>query len=150
MRIPEIYADFHRLDDQNRIVLDSVGTRRAIAQLQLQLRPGMVVLLHTDDADESGQPDDLMAIGVVQFDNMEKRWVARVNWQRLFHRSQRSESIVLEPLCELLHERDEMILALQAMLDHAAPVDVDAVLANRSENTPMSEFIAELERESSL
>ncbi len=134
MRIPEIYADFQRLDDENRIVLDSVGTRRDLERLQLQLRPGMVAILHTDDADERGQSDDLMAIGVVQFDNAEKRWVVSVNWQRLFHRSQRSES-------------DEENLALQTMLDHAAPVDVDAILANRSDNTPMGEFIAELERE---
>jgi hypothetical protein len=58
------------------------------------------------------------------------------NWKRLCER-----------LRDELRERDEMILALQAMLDHAAPVDVDAILANRSDNTPMGEFIAELERE---
>jgi hypothetical protein len=82
-----VYADFHDLDDENRIRLDCTGTREDLERLGLELSDGLELALYTDDADEHGNPDDLMADGIVHFDEGNQCWVAYVNWNALYHAS---------------------------------------------------------------
>jgi hypothetical protein len=84
---PRVYADFQNLDHENRLRLVCAGTRRDLERQQIQLSEGKTLTLYTDDADDAGQPDELLADGVVQYNEQEKCWVAAIDWQAIRHRS---------------------------------------------------------------
>jgi hypothetical protein len=88
MVLPKVYADFHNLDDNNRIRLTCAGTLRDLERLSLRLHEGLVVRVYTDDADDDGNPDELFAHGVVQFNNEEQCWVAAIDWRAVCHASE--------------------------------------------------------------
>ena len=84
---PKVYADFHDLDDENRLRLTCTGTREDLARLGIQLRAGLELTFYTDDANDNGDSDDLMVDGVVQFDQKNQCWAASVDWNALRHSS---------------------------------------------------------------
>jgi hypothetical protein len=88
MTIPRVYADFQNLDDENRLRLTCAGTRRDLERQGIELREGMNLTLYTDDANDNGQPDELLAEGIVEYNEAEKCWVARIDWQALRHASE--------------------------------------------------------------
>jgi len=71
MANPRFYVDFQNLDDENRLRLTCAGTRRDLEQQGIELRQGMKLLLYTDDANDDGQPDELLVDGVVQYNDTE-------------------------------------------------------------------------------
>ncbi len=91
---PRIYADFHNLDDANRIRLTSAGTREDLARQNIQLCEGLALTLFMDDADDDGRPNDLLADATIHFNSQEACWVAAVDWSALRHAS--GEKIVTE------------------------------------------------------
>jgi hypothetical protein len=66
-----IYAEFQRLDDHNRLKLTCAGTHRDLVQHGIELREGLVLTFYTDDADDQGRRDELLAEGVVHYDAAE-------------------------------------------------------------------------------
>ena len=89
MANPKVYADFQNLDDFNRLRLTCAGTRDDLERQHVTLHEGMVVTLYTDDADDQGRPDELLADGVVRYNADERCWVAEVDWSALRHASDR-------------------------------------------------------------
>lgn len=89
MKLPEIYADFNNLDDEGRIRLTTLGSVTDIARLGIQLRDGLELTLATDDADDAGNRDDLMADAVVRYNRKDKCWVAEIDWDEVKNRSER-------------------------------------------------------------
>jgi hypothetical protein len=87
MATPRVYADFQNLDDENRLRLTCAGTRRDLEQQGIKLREGLALTLYTDDANDEGQPDELLAEGVVHYDEAAKCWVAAIDWQAIRHAS---------------------------------------------------------------
>jgi hypothetical protein len=83
-----VYADFQNLDDENRLRLVCAGTRRDMERQRIELRAGMALTLYTDNANHAGQSDELLADGVVQYNEQEKCWVAAIDWQEIRHRSE--------------------------------------------------------------
>jgi hypothetical protein len=92
MSNPRVYADFQNLDDENRLRLTCAGTRRDLERQEVELREGMVLTFYTDDANDEGRPDELLAEGVVHFDNAEKCWVATIDWNAIRHASEEPAS----------------------------------------------------------
>jgi hypothetical protein len=92
MPVPKLYADFQNLDDNNRIRLTCAGTLADLSRQQIELAEGMAVTLYTDDADDAGQPDEMLADGVVRYHGEEKCWVAEVDWSALRHRSDETKA----------------------------------------------------------
>jgi hypothetical protein len=88
MATPRIYADFQNLDGENRLRLTCAGTHRDLERLGIKLREGMILPLYTDDANDQGQPDELLAEGIVHYNEAEKCWVAAIDWQALRHASE--------------------------------------------------------------
>ena len=88
MSTPRIYADFQKLDDHNRLKLTCAGTQRDLTQYGIVLREGLVLTFRTDDEDDAGRPDELLADGVVHRDEDEGCWVAEVDWSALRHASE--------------------------------------------------------------
>jgi hypothetical protein len=89
MASPRVYADFQNVDDENRLRLTCTGTRRDLERQGIELHEGMVLTLYTDDADDEGRPDELLAEGVVQYDKAGACWVAAIDWQAVRHASDR-------------------------------------------------------------
>jgi len=87
MTIPRVYADFQNLDDDNRVQLTCAGTLEDLERQGIELYDGLVLILRTDDADDVGQPDELWAKGVVQFNEAHQCWVASIDWTDLHHGS---------------------------------------------------------------
>jgi hypothetical protein len=87
MSHPHVYADFQNLDDENRLRLTCAGTRQDIERHGIELREGMRLTLYMDDVDDHGRPDELLADGVVHFNNQENCWVAAIDWNALRHAS---------------------------------------------------------------
>lgn len=80
-----IYADFHKVDDEGRLILSSVGTMEDLAKGGIELNEGLVLTFYSDDADDAGNPDDLIVQGVVQYDEASKQWVAVIDWNAIKH-----------------------------------------------------------------
>ena len=53
----------------------------------IELCEGMALTLYTDDANDEGQSDELLAEGVVHYDEAEQCWVAAIDWQAIRHAS---------------------------------------------------------------
>jgi len=87
MEHPRVYADFQNLDDENRLSLTCAGTRRDLERQALELSEGMALMLYSDDATDDGQADELLADGVVHFNQAENCWVAAIDWQAIRHAS---------------------------------------------------------------
>ncbi|MBW3541961.1 MAG: hypothetical protein KY476_16960 [Planctomycetes bacterium] len=47
-----------------------------------------------DDGDEEGRPDDLLADGVIEFDEASGCWVAAVDWDTVRHASDDNRAAV--------------------------------------------------------
>jgi len=67
----KIFADFQNADEQGRIRLITNGSIEDIKKQGIQLKPGMKALVYCED---------LSTIGVVEFSEEEKIWVAVINW----------------------------------------------------------------------
>jgi hypothetical protein len=89
---PFVYADFHNLDDDNRLVLDSAGTKADLQRLGLVWQDGLAVTFYMDDADENGSSDPILVDAVVRFDTGNQRWVADANWSSVRHASDEQTS----------------------------------------------------------
>jgi hypothetical protein len=74
-----VYVDFMKTDDEGRLLLTCIGTRRDLETQGVQLREGLVLCVYSDDLDEHGNRDDLVAKGVVRFDPANRRWVLEVD-----------------------------------------------------------------------
>jgi hypothetical protein len=85
--MPTVYADFHNLDDANRLRLTCAGTREDLERVGVQLRDGLALTFRMDDADDAGRPDDLLVEGVIRFSPEERIWVAAVDWSAVRHAS---------------------------------------------------------------
>jgi hypothetical protein len=92
MAAPRVYADFQNLDDENRLRLNCAGTLEDLKRHGIELREGLVLTLYSDDGDEQGNPDQLLAEGVVHYNDDEKCWVAAIDWRNVRHASDETPS----------------------------------------------------------
>ena len=100
MSQPKVYADFQNLDDANRLRLTCAGTKEDLARQGIDLREGLVLTFYMDDANDRGEPDELLSEGAVYYNEQEGSWVALVDWSAVRHASDDQESgppsVVLE------------------------------------------------------
>jgi hypothetical protein len=83
-----VYADFHNIDDANRLRLTCAGTLDDLTRQGLQLYEGLVLTCYSDDADDQGQPDELRVEGVVHYAPDSQCWVASIDWAAIRHASE--------------------------------------------------------------
>jgi len=85
---PRIYVDFLKTGGRaNQVVLDTAGTLSDLERHGIVLGEDLVLHLYNDDADESGQPDDLIVDGVAHFDEQSGQWVAIYDPTAFMHES---------------------------------------------------------------
>ena len=74
MSVARIYADFHNADEQGRLRLNCVGTIEDLARYRVELRDGEKLVLYSEE---------LEVDGVVQYSDVERLWVAAIDWQQI-------------------------------------------------------------------
>ena len=84
-----VYADFQNADVQGRVRLNCAGTMQDLTRQHTSLHKGLVVTLYADDADGQGRPDELEVLGVVEYSDEERCWVAVIDWNALHHVSEK-------------------------------------------------------------
>jgi len=72
MTLKKIFADFNNADNKGRVRLNNHGTLDDISKNNVVLKNGLEILLSDDDS--------LETIGIVEFSEEEKIWVARIDW----------------------------------------------------------------------
>jgi hypothetical protein len=87
MRKAKVYVDSHNADSQGRIRLNCAGTVEDLSERQIELHEGLVLTLYSDDLDEKGELDELLADGVVSFSEEDHCWVAAIDWTAIHHAS---------------------------------------------------------------
>lgn len=83
-----IWVDFMKADRVGRIWLTTIGTRRDLERLRIELREGLPLKLWTDDLDEAGKEDNLIVDGVAHFYEEVGVWVALIDWDHVRHESE--------------------------------------------------------------
>lgn len=74
MNRPRIFADFHNADTEGRLRLNCIGTIEDLSRQQTELHNGQLLTLYSED---------LEVDGVVQYSEVEKIWVAMIDWDRI-------------------------------------------------------------------
>jgi hypothetical protein len=97
MSKPKVYADFHNLDDSNRLRLTCAGTIADLARQGIELQEGMALTFYMDDADDQGQADELRTDGIIHYDKCDGYWFASVDWSAVHHCSDEGNSMSAVP-----------------------------------------------------
>ena len=87
MSKPRVYVDFLKTDDDGRLLLTCRGTLHDLAAQEVHLRDGLTLYVYSDDLDDHGNEDNLIAEGIVRFDAANDRWVLEVDEARIRHES---------------------------------------------------------------
>jgi hypothetical protein len=66
MTRPKLYVDFNELIDENLVALSASDTKLAVTGESILLRDGLAIEVYSDDLNDDGQPDNLVASGVVE------------------------------------------------------------------------------------
>ncbi len=74
MSTVRIYADFHNADREGRLRLNCVGTIEDLSRYQVELRDGEKLVLYSEE---------LEADGVVKYSEIERLWVAVIDWHQI-------------------------------------------------------------------
>ncbi|WP_009633587.1 hypothetical protein [Synechocystis sp. PCC 7509] len=74
MSYPRVFADFHNADNTGQLRLNCIGTIEDLARQQIKLQLGQLLTLYSEE---------LEVDGVVQYSELEKVWVARIDWERI-------------------------------------------------------------------
>jgi hypothetical protein len=89
---PRLYADFNKWsgDGTSRwLILTCQGTFNDLAKYNIELKEGLEVIFYADDANDSGNPDDLEADGTCHFDEKNNYWIGKFDWKATRHASDR-------------------------------------------------------------
>jgi hypothetical protein len=74
MSSPRVFVDFHNADEQSRLRLNCVGSIEDLAHHRAGLKNGQSLTLYSED---------LEVDGIVEFSEMEKIWVAVIDWDQI-------------------------------------------------------------------
>jgi hypothetical protein len=83
-----IYADLRKTDYKGRVLLTSFGTARDLSKHGIIFVEGKTFYFYNDDEDKK---DVTVFEGIVQYDNSENRWVAKIDGENVMKLSQVSE-----------------------------------------------------------
>ncbi|BAM88767.1 conserved hypothetical protein [Bradyrhizobium oligotrophicum S58] len=77
--LPRLYVDFNEMLAPDLVLLSRHGAKRDANGEMIHLYEGLVVAIFSDDLDDQGQPDNLVAVGVVER-NHDEGWSKHVKW----------------------------------------------------------------------
>lgn len=77
--LPRLYVDFNELLAPDLVLLSRHDAKPDVNGEMVHLYEGRIVAIFSDDLDDQGQRDDLVAVGVVER-NSDKGWSKHVKW----------------------------------------------------------------------
>jgi hypothetical protein len=81
---PRIPVDFNEMVEPDLVLLSRTGVRTDSTGASVTLRAGDQVFIYSDDNDDQGRPDPLIAMGWVEVDRHEQGWSKHVPWRCRF------------------------------------------------------------------
>lgn len=79
MKRPKFYVDFNELIERDLVALSASYEKLSSTGEQIRLQDGLLIEVFSDDLDDKGEPDDLVASGVVER-NRARGWAERIKW----------------------------------------------------------------------
>ena len=79
MPLPIFYVDFNEMVENDLVLLSAGDSKTDVNGTVVLLREGMLIRVYTDDLDEKGNYDNLVASGVVE-KNLQPGWSSHVKW----------------------------------------------------------------------
>ena len=80
MSTPRLYVDFNEMLDRDLVLLSKDDTKTDSHGSVIHLSEGLPVAIYSDDLDESGKPDNLIAEGIVERNKDFTGWSSHVKW----------------------------------------------------------------------
>lgn len=90
MKEPRLYVDFNEMIDFNIVLLSQTDYKTDSLGNAIYLQEGNTVLIYMDDSDEYGNPDNLLAEGIVILNpipNHIAKWCCLINDKGIYHES---------------------------------------------------------------
>ena len=96
MKRPQFYVDFNELLESDLVALSARDEKLSSTGEKILLREGLVIDVYSDDLNDKGEPDNLIASGVVERNSSsgwakEIRWCCRIDAQGIRHESEGEE-----------------------------------------------------------
>jgi hypothetical protein len=91
MKEPRLYVDFNELIDHNLVLLSQSDYKTDSMGNSIHLYEGKIVSIYMDDTDEEGNPDNLLAEGIVipnPLPNHIAKWCCQINEKGIYHESE--------------------------------------------------------------
>ncbi len=86
-----IYGDFMKDDYENRLRLVCIGTFKDLEENKIKPKKGLKLVFYDDDVDENGNRDDLVVEGIVEYDEDNSKYAARIKWDEIKNISRLSD-----------------------------------------------------------
>ncbi len=80
MDIPRIYVDFNEMINFDLVLLSKEDYKKDSAGNLVHLYEGLRVFIYMDDEDDNGNPDNLVASGIVVKNKIKSGWGAIAKW----------------------------------------------------------------------
>lgn len=80
-----VWVDLGKTDDERRVRLVTRGTIEDLQRLGIHLRAGMTLQVYSDDLNDAGERDDLIAEGIVHRSDDSSEWVLVIDWSAVRH-----------------------------------------------------------------
>ncbi|MGA2057480.1 MAG: hypothetical protein ABSG88_19485 [Bradyrhizobium sp.] len=93
MKRPQFYVDFNELIEKDLVALSATNEKLSTNGEKILLRDGMMIDVYSDDLDDNGKPDNLIASGMVERNRSlgwakEIKWCCRIDEQGIRHKSE--------------------------------------------------------------
>ena len=79
MNRPRFYVDFNELIEQDLVALSNEDTKKTSIGESVLLREGLSIDVYSDDVDDKGEPDNLIASGIVER-GPTSGWATHIKW----------------------------------------------------------------------
>jgi hypothetical protein len=92
MRRPKFYVDFNELIEGNLVALSADDTKATATGDLVRLHEGLEIDVYSDDVDDHGKPDSLVASGLVERNQntivfTQVKWCCRIDDNGIRHES---------------------------------------------------------------
>lgn len=80
MNIHSIYVDFNEMLEPDLVLLSKTDERTDSSGKIIKLYEGLAISIYSDDTDDQGNPDPLIAEGVVEKNTFQHPWGHAAKW----------------------------------------------------------------------
>jgi hypothetical protein len=93
MKRPQFYVDFNELIEKDLVALSASDEKLSATGEKILLRDGLSIDVYSDDLNDKGEPDNLIASGIVERNSTlgwakEIKWCCRIDARGIRHESQ--------------------------------------------------------------